>query len=121
MRRLDHDVQVGQPVLDRLEPAHRAAELLTVKEIRNSVVQAPLRDAQLLRGQQRGPQLERIAHRGVAGFRDGYLRRARAGEIDVGELPGHVQGDDRLDADPCSRSRDLVQLAVSYTHLTLPT
>ncbi len=85
---------VGDPVLERLEPADLASELTAFLQVGDGGVQAPLRQPHLFGGEERGAQTERPLQRaGAVGDGD----HAGVADGDVGELPGHVERDHRLD------------------------
>jgi hypothetical protein len=52
----DGHPQVGQPVLEGLEGAHRAGELMPFLQVGHRHVQAPLGHAELFGGEHRGPR-----------------------------------------------------------------
>jgi hypothetical protein len=55
--------QVGEAVLQRLERADRATELVPVLQVVDGGVEAPLRQPHLFGGEQRGARRERGGHR----------------------------------------------------------
>ena len=61
-RCLDLDEEIGRAVLERLVAADESAELTPLEQIANSRVEAPLRDAELLGGEECGTDEERLLH-----------------------------------------------------------
>ena len=87
-RGLHRDVQIGHPVLERLEAADRPAELHAVLGVLDGQIQAALRRADLLGGQQdrRG-----VGEAGVGAERGGVLRGSTRRQP-----AGGVHGGDRM-------------------------
>src|SRR5204862_338042 len=80
--RLDGGVEIGETVLEGLEPTDDPAELPALLEVGDGRVEAPLRDPDLLRGEQRGSEGQGRAERGRPGTAE-VLGHQQPGQAEV--------------------------------------
>ncbi len=107
-----HEVlpDVGEPVLESLERADRAAELVALLEVGDGGVETPLGEAELLGREQPRGRPQCTVHGGLGGVRTGEQRAGRAVERHVDDRAGQVERDHRCHRDTLLCNGNSMQL-----------